>query len=137
MIQPHESTYTQAEAYEPMEQATLELIAVLPDFPGFEIRSWAETPCSHHGIDNSDYTNIEIRYSFSEEISKTALVGETYLEVLREYWNELGRDGARPAAVGAFVMIRAGGGAEQSCRSVSGAQAVRRPVYSVPACPRW
>lgn len=87
---PPESAYTQAEAYPPMEQAIADTIEILPDFPGFTYRSWRELPCSHNGIDNSDYTNIEISYGFGEELSTDPKIRETYVDVLREHWAELG-----------------------------------------------
>ncbi|WP_156925877.1 hypothetical protein [Glycomyces arizonensis] len=88
--QPPESEYTQAEAYAPMEAVAAEAIESLADFPGFEQRTWGEMPCSHNGIDDPDYTNIEIRYSFSAEVSGTDQVREAYVEELREYWTAQG-----------------------------------------------
>ncbi|WP_155829799.1 hypothetical protein [Glycomyces tenuis] len=88
--EPPESEYTQAEAYAPMEQAVVDTIAVLPDFPGFTARSWRELPCSHNGVDDPDYTNIEISYSFGKELSADPKVREDYIDVLREHWAELG-----------------------------------------------
>jgi hypothetical protein len=98
--QPPATTYTQAEAYEPMETAVADLVQALPDFPGFERRSWNEMPCSHGGVDDPDYTNIEIRYLFSDEVSATAQVREDYLDALRDYWGELGLDIHRDEASG-------------------------------------
>lgn len=83
-----------------MEQAVADAVGALPDFPGFDRRSWAELPCSHNGVDDPDYTNIEIRYLFSEEASKTELVQETYVDSLREYWSGLGYGIHRDDAVG-------------------------------------
>jgi hypothetical protein len=83
---PPESVYTQAEAYAPMEAAAAESVASLADFPGFEQRSWGELPCSHNGIDDPDYTKIEIRYRFSLPASGSDLVREQYVDALREYW---------------------------------------------------
>ncbi|MCD0444380.1 hypothetical protein LO763_12175 [Glycomyces sp. A-F 0318] len=98
--QPPATDYTQAEAYEPMEQGVADLVEALPDFPGFERRSWNELPCSHGGLDDSDYTSIEIRYTFSEAVSATTQVREDYLDELRTYWSELGLDIHRDDASG-------------------------------------
>ncbi|MCD0444824.1 hypothetical protein LO763_14495 [Glycomyces sp. A-F 0318] len=87
---PPESAYTQAEAYAPMEAAAAEAVAALPDFPGFEQRSWAEMPCSRGGVDDPDYTRIEIRYRFSLPDSGAPLVRERYVELLRDHWTGLG-----------------------------------------------
>lgn len=87
--EPPESEYTQAEAYTPMEQAVVDTIAVLPDFPGFTFRGWYELPCSHNSVDDHDYTNIEISYNFSEELSEDSKIREQYVDVLREHWGEL------------------------------------------------
>jgi hypothetical protein len=87
---PPESKYTQAEAYAPMEAVAAETVASLPDFPGFEQRSWGEMPCSHNGIDDPDYTNIEIRYDFSAETSGTDQVRNEFVDLLREYWTSQG-----------------------------------------------
>ena len=75
-----------------MEDAVADLVQALPEFPGFEKRSWNEMPCSHGGVDDSDYTNIEIRYLFSDEVSATTQVREAYLDALRDYWGEIGLD---------------------------------------------
>jgi hypothetical protein len=88
--QPPESEYTQAEAYAPMEAAVAESIAVLPDFPGFGWREWYELPCSHNGVDDPNYTMIEIAYNFSEEDSGSDLVREDYVAAFREYWESQG-----------------------------------------------
>jgi hypothetical protein len=88
--QPPESEYTQAEAYAPMEAAVADSIAVLPDFPGFGSRKWHENPCSHNGVDDPNYTNIEITYDFSEEISGSDLIREDYVAALREFWESQG-----------------------------------------------
>jgi len=85
-----ESEYTQAEAYAPMEAAAAESTEALVDFPGFERRMWAELPCSHNGVDDPDYTSIEIRYEFSPEDSESDLVREGYTDALREHWTALG-----------------------------------------------
>lgn len=87
---PPESAYTQAEAYAPMEEAVAEAVAVLPDFPGFEGRDWHELTCSHGGVGDDEYTNIEIEYAFSVPDSETPLVRETYVDALREHWTGLG-----------------------------------------------
>ncbi|SRR5690606_31015081 len=89
MSTPPESVYTQAEVYEPMEGAVAEAVAVLPDFPGFEQRNWAELPCSHNGKNDPDYTNVEIRYGFSIEDSESELVRGRYVELLRRHWISL------------------------------------------------
>jgi hypothetical protein len=90
MDSPPETTYTQAEAYAPMEQAALEAVATLPEFPGFERRAWTELPCSHNGSDDQDYTNIEIQYSMTTGNSHLPRVREDYFDSLREYWISLG-----------------------------------------------
>jgi len=92
MDTPPESVYTQAEAYAPAEAAVAEIAAALPDFPGFAKRSWAELPCTRNGIEDPDYTNVELRYQFSAEDSATALVSEAYVAVLRESWTALGHE---------------------------------------------
>lgn len=90
MNTPPESVYTQAEAYAPMEDAAADAVAVLPDFPGFMQRSWAELPCSHNGKVDPDYTNIEIRYMMSVEDSREERVNGQYVELLRDHWTSLG-----------------------------------------------
>ncbi|THV42418.1 hypothetical protein [Glycomyces buryatensis] len=90
MDTPPKSEYTQAEAYGPMEATAADAVAALPDFPGFEQRSWDELPCTHNGQDDPDYTNIEIRYRLSAEDSESALVREQYVDVLRDHWTSLG-----------------------------------------------
>lgn len=98
--EPPTSVYTEAEAFAPMEAEVAETVAALPDFPGFESRSWNELPCSHNGVDDEDYVNIEIRYGFDDADSATPLVRETFVDALRERWTELGyeihRDNATP-----------------------------------------
>ena len=86
---PPESAYTQAEAYAPMEAAAAETVDALADFPGFEKRSWTEMPCSHNGIEDPDYTKIEIRYLFTLPDSESELVRDQYTEALRGHWTEL------------------------------------------------
>lgn len=90
MNSPPESTYTQAEAYSPMEDAAAEAVSRLTDFPGFERRAWVEIPCTHNGEDDPDYTNIEIQYSMTTEDSHLDRVRGEYVDVLREYWVSLG-----------------------------------------------
>jgi hypothetical protein len=90
--QPPASEYTEAQAFAPMVAEVAETVAALPDFPGFDSRSWNELPCSHNGIDNQDYVNIEIRYGFDDAASASPLVRETYVDTLRERWTELGYD---------------------------------------------
>lgn len=90
MNTPPDSVYSQAEAYAPMEAAAADAVAVLPDFPGFEQRSWGEMPCSHNGVDDPDYTNIEIRYRMSGESSTEDRVRGEYVDLLREHWSSLG-----------------------------------------------
>ncbi|GAA2269203.1 hypothetical protein GCM10009853_023370 [Glycomyces scopariae] len=90
MDQPPESTYTQAESYAPMEAAVADSIAELPDFPGFGSRTWHQGPCSHNGVDDPDYTNVEIWYDLSTENSQSELVREVYVAVLRDAWESLG-----------------------------------------------
>lgn len=90
MNTPPESAYTQAEAYEPMEAAAADAVAALPEFPGFEQRTWAELPCSHNGEDDPDYTNIEIRYQISDENSGVERVRTEYVDLLRDHWSSLG-----------------------------------------------
>jgi hypothetical protein len=100
--QPPKSIYTQAEAYGPMEEAVAELTEVLPGFPGFAFRGWGEMPCSHNGIDDDRFTNVEVDYTFSRAVSDDPLVRETYVEVLRERWTaqgyEVHRDDRRVGA---------------------------------------
>ncbi|MEU6857932.1 hypothetical protein AB0B28_03505 [Glycomyces sp. NPDC046736] len=88
--QPPASAYTQATAYAPMEAAVADLVEALPEFPGFERRVWAKTPCSRGGVDDPRYTNVEIEYRFSKEDSQTAKVREQYIDALREHWLGLG-----------------------------------------------
>lgn len=87
---PPESAYTQAEAYVPMEAAVADLVEALPDFPGFEQRSWAELPCAHNGMQIPDYTNVELRYRFSVPDSETELIRERYPDLLRTRWADRG-----------------------------------------------
>jgi hypothetical protein len=96
---PPESAYTPAEAYAPMEAAAAETVDALADFPGFEKRSWTEMPCSHNGIDDPDYTKIEIRYLFALPDSESELVRDQYTEALRGHWTELGYTIATDEAV--------------------------------------
>lgn len=90
--EPPETVYTEAEAFAPMEAEVAEIAASLPDFPGFYTRSWNEMPCSHDGIDDEDYVNIEIRYGFDDADSATSNVRDTYVSKLRERWTDLGYD---------------------------------------------
>ncbi|MCC3764609.1 hypothetical protein K3N28_16240 [Glycomyces sp. TRM65418] len=90
MDSPPESQYTQAEAYAPLEAAVADMVEVLPDFPGFERRLWRELACSHNGVDDPEYTNVELVYEFSVEDSATELVRERYVDALREHWTSLG-----------------------------------------------
>lgn len=90
METPPESKYTQAEIYEPMEAAIAASIEALPDFPGFGGRSWREMPCSHNGVDDPNYTSIEISYSFPAEVEESDLVRKQYVDVLRDHWTSLG-----------------------------------------------
>lgn len=90
MNTPPETVYTQAQAYAPMEAAAADAVSVLPVFPGFEKRDWAELPCSHNGKDDGKYTNIEIRYMMSVEDSQGEQVRGQYVELLREHWLSLG-----------------------------------------------
>lgn len=99
MDTPPESEYTQAEVYAPAEAAVAELVEALPDFPGFEKRSWAQMPCSHNGVDDPDFTQVEIRYMFTAEDSATPLVNEQYVDVLRERWTSLGYEITRDDTV--------------------------------------
>ncbi|SDD97129.1 hypothetical protein [Glycomyces harbinensis] len=92
MESPPESVYTQAESYAPAEGAVADLVAALPDFPGFAKRSWAELPCTRAGVEDPDYTNVELRYQFSAEDSATPLVNERYVDLLREHWRGLGHE---------------------------------------------
>lgn len=87
---PPESEYTQAEAYAPMEAAAAESAAAIEGFPGFESRSWGEMPCSRNGVDDPNYTKIEIRYLFSLPDSGTDLVREEFVDTLRDHWTSLG-----------------------------------------------
>jgi hypothetical protein len=98
--EPPEATYTEAESFGPMEAEVAEIVAELPDFPGFNSRSWNELPCSHGGIDNAEYVNVEIRYGFDEAESATTTVRETYVSSLRERWTDLGYDIHRDEASG-------------------------------------
>jgi hypothetical protein len=88
--EPPESSYTQAEAYAPMERGVADIVSVLPDFPGFVARSWDENPCSHEGIDDDRYTDIEITYAFGREHAQDSLIREVYVDVLRDHWRQLG-----------------------------------------------
>jgi hypothetical protein len=90
MNTPPDAHYTQAEAYAPMEAAAADAIAVLPDFPGFEKRSWSRVPCSRGGVDDPTYTNVEISYWFSIEDSGLDRVRSQYVDILREHWTSLG-----------------------------------------------
>lgn len=88
--EPPESEYTQAEVYAPMETAVADSIAVLPEFPGFGSRTWHQNPCSHDGVDDPDYINVEIWYDLSEQDSQSDLVREDYVAALREWWESQG-----------------------------------------------
>jgi hypothetical protein len=90
MDTPPESDHTQAEVYAPAEAAVADLVEALPDFPGFEKRSWGELPCTHDGVEDPNYTTVEVRYQFSAEDSATPLVNEQYVDTLRERWTGLG-----------------------------------------------
>jgi hypothetical protein len=90
--EPPESKYVESEVFVPMEAEVADTVAALPDFPGFESRSWNEMPCSHNGADSSEYVNIEIRYGFDDADSLTPTVRETYVDTLRQRWSDLGYD---------------------------------------------
>jgi hypothetical protein len=100
METPPERRYTQAESYAPAEAAVADLVAALPDFPGFARRSWAELPCTRAGVEDPARTNVEVRYQFSVQDSGSALVNERYVALLRRHWTALGhrivRDDAMP-----------------------------------------
>lgn len=95
---PPETEHTQAEAYAPMEAAVANAVSALPDFPGFERRLWGELECSHRGISNDEYTEIEIEYRFSLPDSESPLVRETYVDELRAQWEALGYEITRDEA---------------------------------------
>lgn len=90
MDTPPESEYTQAEVYAPMEAAIAEAAEMLPDFAGFASRRWSESPCSHNGLDDPDYTNVEISYALPSDFQESELVRTQYVDVLREHWTALG-----------------------------------------------
>lgn len=98
--EPPEAVYTEAEAFAPMEAEVADIVASLPDFPGFYTRSWNEMVCSHNGIDNGDYVNIEIRYGFADADAATGTVRNTYVSKLRERWTDLGYEIRRDEASG-------------------------------------
>lgn len=110
MDAPPDSPYTQADVYAPAEAAVAAIVEVLPDFPGFERRSWGELPCSRNGIDDPNYTQVEVRYQFSKADSATPLVNERYVEELRERWTSLGwpilRDSAVDGASGVYRDLK-------------------------------
>lgn len=87
---PPESIYTQAGAYEEMEAVAADLVAVLPDFPGFEQRTWLEHPCTHDGEEDPDYVSVELEYKFSEADAQTPAVREEYVDLLKEHWTGQG-----------------------------------------------
>lgn len=98
--EPPESAYTEAEVYEVIDQAIADIAAVLPDFQGFNFRGQMWGDCTHNGEVVDGYTNVEISYTFNQEVSKTPLVRETYVDSLREFWTskgyEITRDQATP-----------------------------------------
>ncbi|WP_199043560.1 hypothetical protein [Glycomyces salinus] len=87
---PPASAYTQAEVYAPMEAEVADLVEALPDFPGFERRSWAELPCTHDGMRVPGYTNVELRYRLSIPDSESDLVRQRYTDIARTRWADRG-----------------------------------------------
>jgi hypothetical protein len=112
--EPPDSQYSEAEVIPEMESAAAVIVAALPDFPGFESRSWSELPCSHNGVDDSDYVNVEIRYGFSDAVSSDPLVREDYVDALRAQWTgqgyELGMDESFSAGKNYDLEARRGDG---------------------------
>lgn len=47
-------------------------------------------PCSHDGVDDDEYTAIEVRYRFSIADSATEQVRDQYVATLREHWTDAG-----------------------------------------------
>ncbi|MEU6857933.1 hypothetical protein AB0B28_03510 [Glycomyces sp. NPDC046736] len=88
--EPPQSMYTQAEAFVAMEAVAADMVAVLPDFPGFERRLWLDHPCSHDGVEDPDYVSVEIEYTFAEADAATPLVREEYVDLLKDHWVEQG-----------------------------------------------
>jgi hypothetical protein len=81
-----ESIYTQPEAFAAMEAVAADMVAALPDFPGFEKRTWLEHPCTRNGIEDFDYASVELEYQFSEADAQTPAVREEYVDLLKEHW---------------------------------------------------
>lgn len=108
-IYPPEREFDQTTAWELMHEAAAEAIADLPDFPGFEIRTVKLHYCEQFGETGEEYVSYDLAYEFSEEVSKDPLVRETYVDLLREKWNQAGYDIHRdePSGTGKYYSIEA------------------------------
>lgn len=89
---PPEREFDQSTGWNRMEEAAAEAIDGLPDFPGFEVRHMQTLECTHEGVADEEYINLELSYEFSEDVSKDPLVRETYLELLRDKWEQANYD---------------------------------------------
>lgn len=89
---PPEREFDQSTGWNRMEEAAAEAIDGLPDFPGFEARHMQTLECTHEGVADEEYINLELSYEFSEDVSKDPLVRETYLELLRDKWEQANYD---------------------------------------------
>ncbi len=91
---PPATEFDEAEAYLVLEQAAAEIVAGLPDFPGFNTR-WYMRPqdCGEAlGSRYEGWVAIEIGYGFSGADSALPLVRTEYADLLRESWQEAGYD---------------------------------------------
>lgn len=91
---PPERDFDEAEAYPLMEQAVLDTIASLPDFPGFKTRTYyAPEDCEAAlGEQYQGWVSLEIAYTFDGPNSESDLVRTTYTDLLREQWAAAGYD---------------------------------------------
>ena len=90
--EPPDRGFSDVEAIEMMEDYVHEVIDQLPDFPGFERRSYLSTACQRASDGGTDdgYHNIEIVYDFSSDDSKSDLIRHTYREEIRQYFDDQG-----------------------------------------------
>ncbi|GAA1676898.1 hypothetical protein GCM10009830_24600 [Glycomyces endophyticus] len=91
---PPERDFDEAAAYPLMEQAVLDTIAGLPDFPGFKTRTYySPEDCEEAlGEQYKGWVSLEIAYTFDGPDSESELVRTTYTDLLREQWTAAGYD---------------------------------------------
>ncbi|THV26791.1 hypothetical protein [Glycomyces paridis] len=86
-----EREFDNHEVYPIMEQLVADVVAVLPDFPGFAERRGTRHSCpDEKGNEIEGWVSIELSYSFDIPTSETEQVREQYTDLLREAWTEAG-----------------------------------------------